>query len=411
MDSFDDPPRDFPSGWPALRCPATLVFALCLCMFLSGCGGGGGGSQPLLANQLAVSFLSASGAINIPIVSVTVCFSTSSCQTIDNVLVDTGSYGLRLASSALSIPVSYETQSGYTVWECAQFGSGDAWGPVAPLSVTLAGLTTTSQVPVQVVVGASASNTPVTSGCYGSSSDVMSGGINGILGVGLSVYDGGEYDLCTSSSTSSSCPTVNASLPLSKTVYDPVAVFSSDNNGVSLSFPSVPSGGSSSVSGILSFGVGTQPDNSPGSSVSFYGAPDFCIATTFNGTTYGSYSPTCPSSSMSFLDSGSNGLFFPDSSIPLCSGNSWYCPTSTLNLNASISGSNGSGGANTATIAFYIANADTAYFQYGVLAAPDLGASTSGMFDWGLPFFFGRTVYVVFDGYSSPLGTGPAWEF
>ncbi len=395
--------------------PATrfLLFGLGLVLF--DCGGGGGSSQPLSANQLSVSFLSTSAAINIPIVSVTVCTSSSSCQTIPDVLVDTGSYGLRLASSALSLPTSNETQSGYTVWECAQFGSGDAWGPVAPLYVTLSGLTTTTEVPVQIVVGASASNTPGSSGCSKSTSNVMSGGINGILGVGLLVYDGGEYDLCTSSSTSSSCPTVDASLSPSKTVFDPAASFASDNNGVSLSFPSVPSGGSSSVSGIHSFGVGTQADNTPDSSVSFYGAPDFCISTTFKGTTYGSYSSsTCPSSSMSFLDSGSNGLFFPDTTIPVCPGSSWYCPASTLNLNASISGNNGSGGANTASITFDIANPEnsgSAYFNTGVLAAPDLGATTSGTFDWGLPFFFGRTVFVVFDGSSSSLGKGPAWEF
>jgi hypothetical protein len=392
-----------------LNRPVKRSLGFIFLLVLSTCGGGS--SSPLSDNQLAVSLLSTSGAVNIPIVSVTVCLSTSSCQTIGNVLVDTGSYGLRLASSALSLSVSYETQSGFTVWECAQFGSGDAWGPVAPLSVTLAGLTTTSEVPVQIVIGASGSNTPSSSGCSGSNSDVLSGGINGILGVGLSIYDGGEYDLCTSSSTSSSCPQANYSLSHSKTVYDPVAVFAMDNNGVSLSFPSIPAGGSSSISGILAFGVGTQTDNTPDPSVSFYGAPDFCIATAFNGTTYGSYAGSCSSSSMSFLDSGSNGLFFPDSSIHLCSGSSWYCPSSSLALNASISGNNGSGGPNTAPIAFDIANAENTYFASGVLAAPDLGGTTSGMFDWGLPFFFGRTIYVVFNGQSSPLGTGPAWGF
>lgn len=382
---------------------------------LYGCGGGGGSASSSLSdNQLSVAFLSSSGAVNIPIVSVTVCLSNGSCQTIGNVLVDTGSYGLRLSSSALSLPVSYETRSGSTVWECAQFGSGDAWGPVSPLYVTLSGLTTTGSVPVQIVVGGSASNTPASSGCNGVSSNILSGGINGILGVGLSVYDGGEYDLCTSASTSSSCPSVDVSIPSSETVSDPVAAFGSDNNGVSLSFPSVPAGGSSSVTGTLSFGVGTNTDNTPGSSVSFYGASTCAyIATSFNGTTYGSYS-SCPvsNSTSSFLDSGSNGLFFPDSSITRCG--SWYCPSSTVTLNATISGSNGSGGADTASITFEIANPElnsSSYFYTGVLAAPELGGSISGSFDWGLPFFFGRTVYVIFSGFSSTLGTGPGWGF
>src|SRR3954471_11705643 len=54
--------------------------------------------------------------------SVTVCVpGTSSCQTIDGVLVDTGSSGLRLLSSVLTLSLPQQTSNGNPVVECNQF--------------------------------------------------------------------------------------------------------------------------------------------------------------------------------------------------------------------------------------------------------------------------------------------------
>src|SRR5439155_24183371 len=65
--------------------------------------------------------------------SVTVCVpGTSSCQLISGILVDTGSTGLRVLSSALNnlnLPQQTATSGGPVV-ECAQFQDGFTWGPV-----------------------------------------------------------------------------------------------------------------------------------------------------------------------------------------------------------------------------------------------------------------------------------------
>src|SRR5471030_3150224 len=82
-------------------------------------------------------------SINEPFVSVTVCRpGTTVCQTIDHVLVDTGSYGLRLLgplNSALALP-AVNTPSGAAAGECVKFADGYyTWGSVQQADVRLDG--------------------------------------------------------------------------------------------------------------------------------------------------------------------------------------------------------------------------------------------------------------------------------
>jgi hypothetical protein len=69
-------------------------------------------------------------------------------------------------------------------------------------------------------------------------------------------------------------------------------------------------------------------------------------------------------------------------------------------------------GAPTGTVQFQIGNATT-LFNSGNSVFSDLGGSLSGVagFDWGLPFFLGRSVFVGIEGRSSTLGTGPYWAY
>jgi len=66
------------------------------------------------------------------------------------------------------------------------------------------------------------------------------------------------------------------------------------------------------------------------------------------------------------------------------------------------------GGARTTN--FSVASAQN-LFSNGETAYDDLGGENSGSFDFGLPFFFGRTVYTAIEGQSTPAGTGPFFAF
>ncbi|MGC1455798.1 MAG: DUF3443 family protein, partial [Nitrospirota bacterium] len=92
---------------------------------------------------------------NKPCVSVTVCNpgGSSTCQTIDDILLDTGSFGLRIFKSILGPAMAFtQVAAGSgSLAECAQFGDGSSlWGPVQLAGVTLASEPTVT-VPIQII--------------------------------------------------------------------------------------------------------------------------------------------------------------------------------------------------------------------------------------------------------------------
>lgn len=134
------------------------------------------------------------GGVNMPCVSITICKpgSTSECQTIPNILVDTGSFGLRIFSSKISVNLTQITDSNYgnSVAECAAFGSANTWGPLKTADIYLTGLSGEPKVtaPIQVI-NSNFSNYPST--CVSPETSPSSSGFNGILGVGVLTYDCG----------------------------------------------------------------------------------------------------------------------------------------------------------------------------------------------------------------------------
>ncbi len=78
-------------------------------------------------------------------VQITVCEpGTSHCATIDNIMLDTGSTGLRLQAAAvppnLRLP-SLAGPSGKPMGECLRFVSAAAWGLLRTADVHFGGLT------------------------------------------------------------------------------------------------------------------------------------------------------------------------------------------------------------------------------------------------------------------------------
>jgi hypothetical protein len=179
-------------------------------------------------------------------------------------------------------------------------------------------------------------------------------------------------------------------------VQNPVAHFSQDSNGLLINLPSASSS-VPSLSGSLVFGIGTQDDNGMGSAQTLHADNFGNLKTSFKSQTYSG-----------FIDSGSNAYFFLDSSatgMPDCSNpeSGFYCPSSPANLSAS-----NSDGTTTNTVNFTIANASKLFSASSAFVFPTLGGPNPSTFDWGLPFFYGRKVFV---GIESPAGTGPFWAY
>ena len=388
----------------------------------SGDGGSASASAALsvtaaLSNSTTISVDSGpagvGGVINVPYVNVTVCRpGTTTCQTVDHVMLDTGSYGLRLLASALdtslALPV-VQAPSGADAAECGKFISGYTWGAVRRADVKMAD-EVAAGIPIQVIgdAGANYATTPGSCSSAGNNLGTLAAmGAKGILGVGLFQHDcgsacaraaiSGVYYACTGGACTASA------MPLASQISNPVASFAVNNNGVLVTLPAVGTAGLTSVSGTLIFGVNTQANNTIAGETMFKTDTSGDFSTTYKGKTYAS----------SFIDSGSNGYFFTDATIRTCSGGDFFCPAATLALSATNSAADGSA---SGTVAFNVVNlvqlASTVQAAHvGGTLTSTATASNTDYFDWGLPFFYGRRVFVVMEGATVNGKTGPLWAY
>jgi len=361
--------------------------------------------------------------------------SSISCQTISGILVDTGSYGLRILQSAipiLKLP-GFTDQLGNTLENCASRPDGSfLWGPVSAADVYIGGESGSSlngsPVPIQVI-----NSTPavVPSGCSNGATigdtTALQLGANGILGIGPEPTDCtlSAANYCDGSNQAPirnlyySCPSTGCSaadspvaVPAFQQVANPIPFLVDSNgtparNGVIIQLPAVSDSQASTV-GTMIFGIGNQANNSLSAPNIITLDANDTFTTTYNGQTL----------TNGVLDSAQNALRFPDN-ISVCAVNTnYYCPASSpATLSATINGAT----QGQATISFEVDNADNLFSSSGQdavflgLAGPqgEYGNCSNGnascIFVWGLPFFYGRTVYVAIDGQSVQNAPKTPW--
>ncbi|MFM0619470.1 DUF3443 domain-containing protein [Paraburkholderia nemoris] len=407
------------------------VAAVALVSVIAACGGGGGGDsssssnnssttlnggslpasptqQPIAANSsnntVAITVgRGVNGVINIPTVSVTVCApgSTTNCQKIDNIQVDTGSFGLRVVSSVLNqsmlnaLSINTIGTNNAQLAECATFADGYTWGTVRTAIIQIGGETTTvTGIPIQIIGDSAAGAAP--SGCGSGSAENTATdlGANGILGIGTAPNDCGatcaDPGRAPTYSNYFACPggtsCTRATVPQAQQVANPAANFTADNNGVIVQMPPVSNTGAASATGTLVFGIGTQSNNALAAAQTFttdtYGNMNNSV---FNGTTV-----------QAFFDSGSNAYFFGDSSLALCGSNyaGFYCPSSAQTRSITLGGlSSTRASANIGILSASTLFSNTSNYAFNDLAG-QIGGNSS--FDLGLPFFYGRYMYYGF---------------
>jgi len=330
-------------------------------------------------NQLPITVSAGPGSnveMNRPFASVTICGGTTTCQTINNVLVDTGSSGLRLFSSLITIPLATQPTLNGMVYECIPFENTYAWGPVVNADVHLSG-EVASNASIQLIGDTTLAAPAACANGLSPMSTPQQSGVNGILGI-LGLTDCGST--CTTGAynqywacADSACQALQAP---PQPVGNPVSLFPTDNNGIVFDMPGISSAGAVNVQGSIYFGIGTQSNNQLGSAVQ-YQQP---FLTQINGNSY-----------FVGIDSGTpwlgvlnDGVF----GLPLCG--SVYCPPSPVNFTYEIVGTNG------ATFNANLTAADpTAAQQAGMTADQTImGAGPGGnTIMLGFPFFYNMKLF------------------
>jgi hypothetical protein len=371
--------------------------------------------------------------LNTPFVTITICApgSTTNCQTIDHVILDTGSVGLRIiqpvinASLLAALPVETDT-SGNAVGECYQYVASYAFGSVRQVDFSIVGEKVAS-MPVQII-GDTGSFAAVPSACSAGGGSAIttvdSFGANAIIGIGSTgtdcgtscaqgSYTGAIYYDCPSSGCGQIIARTAVTVAPFQQLPNPVAAFATDNNGTILTLPAVAQAGVVSLSGTVTFGIGTQSDNSLTATklltltTSQSRLGPGLLTANYNGNTY----------QQSYVDSGSSAYFFEDSSLTLCPSNdfdAYYCPPSPLALSPTITGQNGT----TASAAFTLYNpthlADSVNVAPGLAIDPLIAFPQQAdpeSFDVGIPFYFGRSVFTAIEGANAGGTTGPYVAF
>jgi hypothetical protein len=424
------------------------LIALLAMTLLVACGGGGGGGSggngagspppvttPVnLTNFTTITVDDGPAAlsvgtdpfrdVDIPFVTVTICApGSSTCQTIDHIQLDTGSVGLRIDQQALSAGMlsalpNQIGPNGDPVGECYGFVDGYTFGSVRTADFTIGGASVAG-MPIDVIGDTGAFATAPSSCSSGGGNAIVTVkdlGSNGILGIGTTATDcgvactrpggfgaGTYYDCPPTGCTAIIARASNAVAPFQQ-LPNPIAAMSKDNNGSVIVMPAVSAQGAATTTGTLFFGIGTETNNGLGSVKPLTTDDGGFLTATYKGM-------SLPNS---FIDSGSSAYFFTDSTLTACTdpdSKGFYCPATPLALSPALAGLNGT----MLNAGFTLYNAETA-FASGNAALAGIGADPndlsnltpiSNSFDFGFPFFYGRSVYTAISGRKAGNVTGP----
>jgi hypothetical protein len=225
-----------------------------------------------------------------------------------------------------------------------------------------------------------------------------------------------SYYECTGNFASGTC--TGTTISTAAQIQNPVgALAGSDNNGVLIQLPAVTPPGAMTVTGTMYLGVGTQTNNHLPSASSV-----LPVDTTFGqfvAVTYGGTTVT-----EGAFDAGSSAFFFTAANrvqIPVCRQpgySDFYCPTSTQTVPTTVQGEvnpDGPGIGTPINVSFNVDNAFSLFNSAATvsdLALPTLaGTNAPGSFVYGLPYFYGRSMSVVFETRSSPDVAGQAGPY
>ncbi len=305
--------------------------------------------------------------------------------------------------------------AGHALIECSQFADGYSWGPVKVVDMTL-GSATVAGLPVHVIGDPTYPSTLAPTACTTSGPSpteedtVTAFGANGLIGIGYFLQDCGPNCASDGSAYNDCTPTacVGYFASLAEQLPNPVSLLPSGSNGVQIQLPTVAEAVDTPVSGTIVFGVGAAAGSLPGNVSVFQVNPG-------NGTFTADYAST--SFTSSFVDSGSNGWYFPNQApaIATCANpdQAFYCPTGgSVQLSATIH--DWMTPTHTATVGITLY--DFSQFTNSTVAASGLGGILSGSgltssFDFGLPFFFGKNVYVAFENTTLNGAAAPAFAY
>lgn len=404
------PSTTAPRGASPLRYP---LAAFAAALLLSACGGGGGGGSSagptdgggnaaavVVPNTLSMTVergfdTGASWYPNQPFVSLEICKpDLTGCVTLPKVLVDTGSFGLRIFESALNgvtpTPISHQ---GGELRQCAGFGSGYALGRVVKVGLKMAGASA-RDLPIQVIEtsASAAPNDCASTGSAQFTAKEQVGG-NAILGIGPLATDSGAGLRVRYYVRNGNQNTLVSQVPSDLAVANPIGRLDQHANGAVLDFPAAEANGNATLSGSLILGLNTAANNAT-TGVNFLRVNDSArLWATVGGTRY-----------PGLIDSGSNYYHFPYRILAPCANTIFFCPPVAQRVPITLQDTG-----QTMSLAREFTIDD--YNRYGANAAqPGLAGYESGATEMilGLPFFYGRKIYVSIQGKGTASVPAPA---